>query len=65
MHYEEKVIEGILFYRTAPTENFRPMTKQQLTEKLLRGRTCFQRIKEERNHFNDWQWDKIVLAFLH
>lgn len=38
MYYEETIIDGVLYFRTSPTENFSPKTKRQLTEEITRLR---------------------------
>ena len=33
--YEEKIIKGILCFRTSPDEDFKEYTKEELTKKLI------------------------------
>lgn len=35
MYYEEKVINGVLCFRGLPTEPFREMSKEQLTNRII------------------------------
>lgn len=35
MYYEEKVVDGVLHYKSSPTEGWVSMTPQQLTTKIM------------------------------
>ncbi len=43
MYYEEKTIDGILHYRTLPTDKFMQMPARMLTRKLEEARKDFNR----------------------
>ncbi len=62
--YEEKVIDGILHWRPDQTQNFKPFTKRELTDRAVRSTLVLQKLKAEKVHFNDYQWSKIVDALI-
>lgn len=35
MYYQEKVINGVMHYRGHPNDEWKPMTVQQLTDRLV------------------------------
>lgn len=35
MYYQERVINGVMHYRTGPDDDWQRMTDQQLTDRLL------------------------------
>lgn len=63
MYYEEKVIEGILHFRTSPTSNFQACTKHQLTLQIFNLKEDRKRelhaLQEQKIHFSAYQWGKI------
>lgn len=44
MYHEEKVINGILCYRTTPTGEWKEFTKQELTERITKYRKALEDI---------------------
>ena len=35
MYYEEKIINGVLCYRTTPDDFFRPLSRERMTERII------------------------------
>lgn len=46
MYYEEKVIDGVMHWRSNPRAQFEPMTLEMLTKKLLIQREENKMLKE-------------------
>lgn len=38
MYYEEKIIDGLLYWRGSPLEGFKPMSIDMVTDRLLKLR---------------------------
>ena len=57
MFLEEKVIDGVLHYRTTPSEEFQPYNLKQLTHRLVKLREKYERKPEE----TDFEWAKRVV----
>lgn len=36
MYYEEKVIDGVLHWRLTPTDEFKPFTAEELTDRVIK-----------------------------
>ena len=47
MYYEEKVIEGVMYYRSHPNDNFMKMSDIQMTNALLRSRIEIGKLKSQ------------------
>jgi hypothetical protein len=46
MYYEEKIIDGILHYRTSPKAEFKPYTLESLTYKISNYKDEIKKYKE-------------------
>lgn len=46
MYYEEKIIDGVLCWRTSPDREFTPYSPQQLTERIEQYQAAIQRAFE-------------------
>lgn len=47
MHYEEKVIEGVLYYREHPEGDWRQVSSVKMTADLLAARDRIERLEAE------------------
>ena len=52
MYYEEKVIEGVLWYRSHPNDVFMKKSEIQMTNEILRLRLELKNIKSELEELN-------------
>jgi hypothetical protein len=47
MYYEEKIIDGILYWRGSPNEQFREFSKRELCQKIIKLKTVISELEAE------------------
>lgn len=49
MYYEEKIIDGVLCFRTTPKGEFKPMSSNKLTDRLIQANNNLRNFVIEKN----------------
>ena len=47
MYYEEKCVDGILYWRRSPNEEFRAFTLRELSKKIIKLKTVISELEDE------------------